>query len=431
MSEELKDAETGVEGRRNCFGSTSPMNTTVQWRGGFWSLMCTQFQNAFSDNALKNLVILLVLSKPMSQEQRDTSVTLAGALFALPFILLSIFGGWLADRFPKNRVIATIKAVEVFIMLFAACALFLGNLPMELFAILLMGCHSALFGPSKYGSLPELLPFEKLSWGNGILELLTFLGIISGTLFGGLFAGWFKETPGVSGLVLALLALAGWVASRRIPLLPAADPGCPVRINPVLELWRQLKLMRRDRDLWRANFGNTGFFFIAALVQMNLVLFAHDVLKLSEARNASLNAALAIGIGVGSVIAGYASRGRIEYRLLPCGAVVMFLSTLPMGLSSIQVIPFACALVCLGLGAGLFIVPITAVLQSRPAPEHKGAVQGAASVLSFIGILAATGMQRLLRFKLSAGEIFWVCGAVALGVGAYVTYSRRREFFTE
>jgi acyl-[acyl-carrier-protein]-phospholipid O-acyltransferase/long-chain-fatty-acid--[acyl-carrier-protein] ligase len=204
-----------------------------------------------------------------------------------------------------------------------------------------------------------------------------------------------------------------------------------MRINPVLELWRQLKLMRRDRDLWRANFGNTGFFFIAALVQMNLVLFAHDVLKLSEARNASLNAALAIGIGVGSVIAGYASRGRIEYRLLPCGAVVMFLSTLPMGSLSIQVIPFACALVCLGLGAGLFIVPITAVLQSRPAPEHKGAVQGAASVLSFVGILAATGMQRLLRLKLSAGEIFWVCGAVALGVGAYVTYSRRREFFTE
>jgi predicted MFS family arabinose efflux permease len=131
------------------------------------------------------------------------------------------------------------------------------------------------------------------------------------------------------------------------------------------------------------------------------------------------------------IIAGHASRVRIEYRLLPCGALVMFLSTLPMWSSSIQVIPFACALVCLGLGAGLFIVPITAVLQSRPAPEHKSAVQGAASVLSFVGILAATGMQRLLRLKLSAGETFWVCGAAAMGVGAFVTYSRRREFFTE
>ena len=264
--------------------------------------MATQFQNAFSDNALKNLVILLVLSKPLSQEQRDTSVMLAGALFALPFILFSMLGGWLADRFSKNRVISFIKAAEIFIMLFAAGALFLGNLPLELFAIFLMGSHSALFGPSKYGSLPELLPFERLSWGNGILELLTFLGIISGTLAGGLFAGWFKGAPAVSGLLLAMLALGGWFTSQRIPTLPRANPGCPVRINPLTDLWTQLKSMRQDRDLWRANLGNSGFFFIAALVQMNLVLFAHDTLKLNETGNASLNAALAIGIGLGSVV---------------------------------------------------------------------------------------------------------------------------------
>jgi acyl-[acyl-carrier-protein]-phospholipid O-acyltransferase/long-chain-fatty-acid--[acyl-carrier-protein] ligase len=391
--------------------------------------MATQFQNAFSDNALKNLVILMVLSKSMSQEQRDTCVALAGALFALPFIALSMLGGWLADRFPKNQVMRRIKAAEIFIMLFAAAALFVGNLPMELFAVFLMGSHSALFGPSKYGSLPELLPLEKLSWGNGILELLTFLGIISGTLAGGLLAGWFKQTPVLSGLLLSMLAFGGWFMSQRIPPLPTANPSCPFRINPLTDLWRQLKSMKKDRDLWRANLGNAGFFFIAALVQMNLVLFAHDNLHLDETGNASLNAALAIGIGVGSVIAGYASRGRIEYRLLPCGALLMFLSTLPMGLQSIQTMAFACALVALGLGAGLFIVPITAVLQSRPAAENKGAVQGAASVLSFLAILAATGVQRLLRFQFEAGEIFWICGSVAILVGGYVTYSRRQELF--
>jgi hypothetical protein len=100
-----------------------------------------------------------------------------------------------------------------------------------------------------------------------------------------------------------------------------------------------------------------------------------------------------------------------------------------MGLQSIQTMAFACALVALGLGAGLFIVPITAVLQSRPAAENKGAVQGAASVLSFLAILAATGVQRLLRFQFEAGEIFWICGSVAILVGGYVTYSRRQELF--
>ncbi|RFC45791.1 MAG: acyl-[acyl-carrier-protein]-phospholipid O-acyltransferase / LCFA-[acyl-carrier-protein] ligase [Verrucomicrobia bacterium] len=390
--------------------------------------MATQFQNAFSDNALKNLIILLVLARPMSQAERDTSVMLAGALFALPFILFSMFGGWLADRFSKQQVMERVKTAEIGIMFFAALAFLLHSLPLQLLAILCMGTHSALFGPSKYGILPEVLPFEKLSWGNGVLELLTFLGIILGTLAGGLFASWFKETPAVSGLVLAAIAIGGWMLSRSIPKVPPANPQCSFRVNPITDLWRQLMRMRGDRDLWRANLGNTGFFFIAALVQMNLVLFAHDVLKLSETGNASLNAALAIGIGVGSVLAGYASRGKIEYRLVPAGALVMFLSTIPMGLAAITTPAFSTALVALGLGAGLFIVPITAVLQSRPAPENKGAVQGAASVLSFVGILASTGVQRLLRLVLSSGEIFWVCGAVALLVGTYVAYSRRAEF---
>ncbi len=405
-----------------------PVHPQDSWQRGFWCLMATQFQNALSDNALKNLIILLVLARPMSQSERDTSVMLAGALFALPFILFSMLGGFLADRFSKQLVMARVKTAEIAIMLFAALAFLLHSLPLQLLAIFCMGIHSALFGPSKYAILPEVLPFNKLSWGNGVLELLTFLGIILGTVAGGLFASWFKEAPAVSGLLLAGIAVGGWLLSRGIPKVPAANPQCEFRANPITDLWKQLMLMRSDRDLWRANLGNTGFFFIAALVQMNLVLFAHDVLHLSETGNASLNAALAIGIGVGSVLAGYASRGRIEYRLVPAGALVMFLSTLPMGSAGITTPGFTTALVALGLGAGLFIVPITAVLQSRPAPENKGAVQGAASVLSFVGILASTGVQRLLRFLLSSGQIFWFCGAVALLVGAYVAYSRRKEF---
>lgn len=141
------------------------MNTQPAWRRGFWSLMATQCQNAFSDNALKNLVILLVLSRDMSQSERDNAVALAGALFALPFIIFSMFGGWLADRFSKQRVMSGVKLTEVFIMLFAALALGLHSLPLQLGAVFLMGCHSAFFGPSKYGILPEILPLDKLSWG--------------------------------------------------------------------------------------------------------------------------------------------------------------------------------------------------------------------------------------------------------------------------
>jgi len=383
--------------------------------------MVTQCQNAFSDNALKNLVILIVLSRPMSQSDRDNAVALAGALFALPFITFSMFGGWLADRFSKQRVMTGVKVAEVFIMLFAALALGLHSLPLELGAVFLMGCHSALFGPSKYGILPEILPLDKLSWGNGILELLSFVGIILGTLSGGILAGRFTASPWLSGLLLAALALGGWAASLLIPRVPPANPQRTLQLNPVKDLVFQLRRMAADPLLWRANLGNTGFFFIAALVQMNLVLFAHDVLQLSESKNALLNAALAIGIGLGSVAAGYGSRGRIEYRLVTAGSLLMALSTAPMGMAAITTALFTGMLLLLGFGAGLFIVPVCAVLQNRPAPGDKGAVQGAASVLSFVGILASAGVQRVVHAQLSSGKIFWLCGLLAVVLGFYVT----------
>jgi acyl-[acyl-carrier-protein]-phospholipid O-acyltransferase/long-chain-fatty-acid--[acyl-carrier-protein] ligase len=390
--------------------------------------MATQFQTAFSDNALKNLVILLVLGSAMPVEQRNTHVALAGALFAAPFILFSMLGGWLADRFSKQAVISAVKLAEIGIMLFAAVALAFGQASLELAAIFLMGCHSALFAPSKYGILPELLPHERLSWGNGILELLTFLGIIFGIAASGFLAETFAGSQGISGLILALLALLGWWLSRGITAVPPANPACERRINPVTDLWSRLMAMKQDRDLWRAAWGNTGFFFVAALVQMNLMIYAQDVLLLSKSRNAYLNLALALGIGVGSVAAGYASRGRIEYRLVPMGAVGLTLCAIPMGMAGVSFAAFVLCLVGLGFSAGLFIVPIAAVLQHRPAPEDKGAVQGAANVLSFIGILAASGVQWLSfrTLQLSPGQVFWVCGACALLTGAYSAISRGR-----
>lgn len=398
------------------------------WKRGFWSLMATQFQNAFSDNALKNLVIMLVMARGLTEPERNAYVALAGALFAAPFILFSMLGGWLADRFSKQRVMSAVKAAEVGIMLFAAAALALHSLPLELAAVFLMGCHSAIFGPSKYGILPEVLPHDRLSWGNGILELLTFLGIIFGTVAGAFFAESLAGMPGVAGLILAGLAVLGWWCSRQVPPVPAAAPDRPLPLNPVAELWKQLKVMKQDRDLWRANWGNVGFFFVAALVQMNLLLHAKDVLKLAETKSGLLSAALALGIGFGSVAAGFASRGRIEYRLVPLGSLGLALSTIPMGMAGLGVAGFAVALVALGFSAGFFIVPIAAVLQHRPSAETKGAVQGAANLLSFVGILAASGVQWVAtdRLHLGTGQVFWFCGAAALATGAYAAISRGR-----
>ena len=404
----------------------SSQTKSAPWRRGFWALMATQFQNAFSDLALKNLVIYLVLAR-MAKGERDHYVALAGALYAVPFILFSMFGGWLADRFSKQKVLASVKLAEIGIMLIAALALGLQNLWMELGAVFLMGCHSSIFGPSKYGILPELLPLEKLSWGNGLLELLTFLGIILGTVAGGLLAEHLAGMQYFSGIILAALAFVGWRFSRQITHVPPADPHCAPRLNPVTDLWKQLKLMKPDRDLWRSTWGNAGFWFVATLVSMNMLIYAKEILLLSDSKNGYLNAALAIGIGAGSAIAGFVSRGQIAYGLVPVGAVGIALSTIPMGFVGIGTIGFSISLVALGLAGGLFIVPIAAVLQHKPAPERKGAVQGAANLLSFVGIALASLAQDFLKNTcgLSTEHIFWVCGVVALITGVYAAATRR------
>ncbi len=415
----------------------SPSSSAVShvgWQRGFWSLMGTQFQNAFSDNALKQLIILVLLAgataSASGEKKNDQLVALVTAVFSAPFILFAMLGGWLADRNSKQRMMVYVKTAEMGIMAFAGVALWLESLPLLLGAIFLMGCHSAIFAPSKYGILPEILPHDKLSWGNGILELLTFLGVILGVVAAGIFSDAFlKEGRAwIAGPILMAIAFVGWLLSRQVTPVPAADPTCPVRINPVTDLWRQLSIMKQDRDLWRACWGNTGFYFISALVMMNMVVFCKDILKLTDTENSMMNVWLAIGIGIGSVVAGYASRGRIEYRLVPLGALGLALSTVPMGMDGVTADTFRICMGCLGFSAGLFIVPVVTVIQHRPSPESKGAVQGSVSSLSFLGIMAAAGVQWVSRdaFGISSGQVFWLCGASALICGAYAAISRGR-----
>ena len=399
------------------------------WPRGFWNLMFTQFQGAFSDNALRWLVIFPVLvTVSLSEADKESFVGHSSLLFAVPFLLFATVGGWMADRFSKRSVMIGVKLGEIGIMLFAAAALKLEMQGLQLAAICLMGLHSTIFAPAKYGIMPEVLPTSKLSAGNGILELLTFVGIILGTFAGGWLAETLIHREMWAGLLLAGLAAVGLLTSIGIAKVPAADPGKKFNPNIIGEIWNNLRVMKADRDLWRANWGNTAFFFISMLVQLNLALFAQKVYHLKPTQQASLQAALSLGIGVGSMLAGRLSRGRIEYGLIPVGAGMMALAGFGLGWPGIGKPAFACALGLLGMGGGLFIVPIVSVLQHRPSPQTKGAVQGAVSWLSWVGIAVASVMQGQLAttFHLSYGQIFWFCGGIAGLTGMFVTWTRPR-----
>ncbi|MBU6399346.1 MAG: MFS transporter [Verrucomicrobia bacterium] len=394
------------------------------WQRGFWSLIVTQFQGAFSDNLLRYLVSYLVLGMGLSRASRDALVPIIGALFALPFILFSMAGGYLADRYSKRTVCIGVKFLELFIMLFTLVGLTLNHLELELASIFLMGVHSAIFGPSKYGLLPEILAEHRLSWGNGILELGTFLAITIGPTVGGLFSDLFRGRQYWSGLILMGLALVGLATSQGITRVPPADPAKRFQPNFTVELLRQLRSIRRDRVLWLALVGNTYFFLLGALVQFNILLYGKDVLHLSDTHSSYLQAAVAIGIGTGSLAAGYLSGGKIEYGLVPLGALGMTGFGAALGLPGLTVSAFAVYLALLGFFGGFFIVPLSALLQHRPEKANKGSVLAAANLLSFVGVFLASGLLYLMATvaRLTPSQVFLASAIFTLAGTAYTLW---------
>ncbi len=396
-----------------------------QSQRGFWALIVTQFQGAFSDNALKWLVISLIAGMNFSNDKRDQLVGIVGALFAVPFIVFSMAGGFLADRFSKRLVTVCVKLFEIFVMFIALAGLATNHIYITISGVFLMGVHSAIFGPSKYGLLPELLPEKKLSWGNGVIELGTFLAIIGGTVAGGWLCKTFAAEPGRSGVILIALAATGLFVSFGITKVPAADPAKKFNANFVGELWTQIKIIRRDRPLWLAVLGNTYFFALGALVQLLIVIYAKDVLHISDPAKATyLQAAIAIGIGLGSFAAGYLSGGKIETGLIPLGAVGLTVCAALLGRNGISFGGVAACLSALGFFGGFFIVPVSAMLQHRPAREQKGGILAAANLVSWIGIFLASGIFYLFAsvLKLTAPEMFLIVAVATLAATVYLLF---------
>ncbi len=393
------------------------------WRRGFWSLIVTQFQGAFSDNALKTLVTFIGLKMAVSPGLHRALVPLGTALFSLPFILFSMTGGFLADRHSKRTVTIGVKVLEILIMLFVTTAFLTHNLWMGLGGIFLMGTHSALFGPSKYGLLPELLPEKRLSWGNGILELGTFLAIVLGAAAGGFLFSTFNPNHWHSGVLLVGLAMLGLATSFGITKIPAAAPTRRYRVNFLGDLFSQIRLMRADRVLWLACLGNIFFSFVGQFALQSVVDLG-DRMKFGETNTSLLVVATAIGIGTGSFAAGYLSGGKIEYGLVPLGAVGMTVFSGLLARTGLTYGELRVWLALLGFSAGFFIVPIAALLQHRPTREQRGGVLAAANLLSFVGIFLAAGVYWLLvsPLHLTPQQVFGVTAALTLMGTVYVVW---------
>jgi MFS family permease len=368
--------------------------------GGFWALIAVQFQNAFSDNALKWLVSFLVLDAALTKQQRDFwFILVVPLLFAVPFLLFSIPGGYFADKYSKRSVALGTKLLELVVMGLATFAFARNRLDLAGIALFLACTQGAIFGPTKYALLPELLPESRLSWGNGIIELTTLLSAIFAALAGGFLATHFRGRQVWSGVVFLSLTVFGLLISLAITRLPPSDPARRFDWNVPREFFAEFRRICRDRVLWVAVLANTFFWFLGSLLLLNIVLYATDVLRVDEAHSSYLLAALSLGIGIGSFVAGYASGHKIEHGMILPGMIGIIATAAILSRPGLSFAAVAALLSFLGIAGGFFVVPVNALIQRRPKPEEKGRTIAVANLLSFVGValqpLAQYSMLRL------------------------------------
>ncbi len=384
-------------------------------------LLISQFCGAFNDNAWKLIVALLAIRHVGQALQpgaafeaaSQSQTTLAFVIFTLPLVLISPFAGILSDRRSKRAVIIALKAVEVGLMTAATLTLFLdpsgGTLP--LLVLGLMGVQTALFSPAKYGILPELVSHERLSAGNGLLELWTFVAIIAGTAGAGPLLGLTDGAPWLAGLALTAVAGIGLTASWTIPPVRAARSEGGLGAS----LLTAFAAIRADRALRLAILGAASFWTLASLVGQDILIYTKSALHLSDSTSGLPLAVLAAGIGIGAVIAGKLSASKVEYGLIPLGATGLAATLLALGLVSPALRGTMIGMSLLGVSCGFIIVPINALIQWRAPGEFRGAVIALSNTFVYTGILLGSlGSGALAQIGLSASQILVAAGLVTI-----------------
>jgi acyl-[acyl-carrier-protein]-phospholipid O-acyltransferase/long-chain-fatty-acid--[acyl-carrier-protein] ligase len=385
-------------------------------------LLIAQFFGAFNDNAWKLMVALLAIRQatagmapgPELETAAQTQTALTYIIFTLPLVLLSLIGGTLADRVSKRTVIIAIKIVEVLLMSAGTVALWLNPIGGMLPLIVLcgMGAHSALFGPSKYGILPELIPHERLAAGNGLLELWTFAAILAGTAAGGFLLQTAGDQPWMAPLTLAVLSVAGLIAAVAVPHVSPARTSGGVG-STIRGAWAAIQT---ERLLRLAIPGEIFFWTIASLFAQNILVYAKAVLHLSDAMSGLPLTLLSVGIGVGALLVGRLSQNRIEYGLIPLGATGASIALSLLGGLTPPLLGTFLILGLLGICCSFIFVPLNAILQWRSPPDRRGAVISFSNTCVFTGILLGSlAGGSFANAGLSTSNIFLVTAGVTIG----------------
>jgi MFS family permease len=368
----------------------------------FLGLLVAQFLAAFNDQAIHASAMFFAINQ--NSMTRANAISLMPILFYAPWAIFCTLAGYFADRFSKRDSLVFWKIAEVGITLIALAGFWLGSVRHDplgpwivLSTVFLMGTHSAFFVPAKYGAMPEILQPHLLSKGNGILESLSFLAVILGTVSGGMLIHWFKGREYVVGILLTGLALLGVGASFFIRRMPAANPHRAFPTNLFKPLLDNLRILMRSRPLALAVLGIAFFTFMVAF--MRATVYMHGETRnppWDEFHTSLVVGVVALGIGLGSPLAGFLSGGKVELGLVPLGSVGMIVCLLLAAVfMSIEPGLITC-LVGIGFFTGFYIVPLFTLLQHRAPKAIKGELLASSNFINVVGAIAASLLFKVL-----------------------------------
>lgn len=389
---------------------------------GFQPFLWTQFLGAFNDNLYKIIVSLVAVN--LSNDAGDASryLSVIGALFILPFFLFSGYAGTFADVYSKRQVIIVTKVFEIVAMSLGLLSFWVGDMRLMMAVLFLMAVQSTFFSPAKYGILPEMFPEKDLSLANGLLEMTTFMAIILGTAGGsGLFALW-KDRLSLLGIAMIVIAIAGTLTSLGTTRVPPSGASKSFRLNPWSEIAIGIKRLYANKTLWITVVGISYFWFLGALVQMDILLLGKEVMGLDDFSTGLMVSFLAVGIGAGSMITGRLSGNKVELGLVPIGSIGIGIFTFAVYLSIHSYFATAFSFTLLGCAAGFFIVPLHALLQQKSGREEKGLLIAANNFLNTFGILLASAAIWVFHdlFHLQPDQVLLIFGFVTVLGTIYV-----------
>jgi len=383
----------------------------LSWR--FAPLFWTQFFSAFNDNYLKNALVFLILFH-MSGSDSEALITLAGAVFIAPYFFLSALGGEIADRYDKAVIAQRLKLVEIGVAAVAVLGFVLHSIVVLFIALFGFGVIGSLFGPIKYGILPDHLERRELPAGNALVEGATFIAILLGTIVGGIAAKGGGDPSTFSGLIM-VFALLCWGSSLFIPKTGEGAPDLVISRNIAKSTWSLIQHLRSDNRLWWGALVTSWFWLVGVIVLSLLPPLVKTLLGGNEEVVTSYLAVFSIAVGVGSGLAAWLASGRIILLPTLIGAVFLGIFSVVIGAAVFGVSPaatfagpgevilssrgieVAIGLVGLAIGGGLFIVPAFAAVQAWAGADHRARVIAAVNVLNALFMTVATIIVAILQ----------------------------------